>query len=177
MHIKLMGSVLVWAGCSFLGLYMELELRNTVWIMEQYGRLLQILYNEINSYESNLQEAFFKAAKMTTGRISRLAYMVADSMKKGQPFSESFEEIWQKSLLAVLGKYPAKLTEREEENLHLPEKYIGFCSKEVQLCNLKILEEENEFCLKESRKFCKETGRMYRYLGILTGAVCAVLII
>lgn len=177
MFIKVAGSVLVWAGCSFMGLYMELELHNTIWILEQYGRLLQILYHEIESYENNLAVAFYKASKMTTGRISNLAYLVSVSMTKGQPFIESFDEIWQKNLLKVLGKYPARLTEREEENLHLPEKYIGFCSKDVQLNNLKILQKENELCLEDSKEFCKQTGRMYRYLGILTGAVCAVLII
>ena len=86
----------------------------------------------------------------------------------------SFEEIWEK---AVLSDNCSEFNEEDKKLISSIGQQLGKCELDGQLSAIALLKTETENLISEADKIYNEKGKMYRYLGVLTGAFISIIVI
>lgn len=169
--MKLLGAVTVFFVCSWAGFWRaRLYARRTEELRQLRGAL-SFLETEIHYGETPLYLACRRIAERETGPVSRFFSLVSDKLSRAD--GTSAYECWQYALLAVGSELA--LSERDRQILFRLGQKLGLSDKTDQIHHLRLaqthLETEEAQAMKEQETYEK----MYRSLGVLTGALLVIL--
>ena len=86
----------------------------------------------------------------------------------------SFEEIWEE---AVLSDTCCEFSEEDRNLVFSIGRRLGKSELDGQLSSISLLKAETEKLISEAERIYNEKGKMYRYLGVLSGAFISIIII
>lgn len=168
--LKLVGSVLLFAGCAGCGFCFCHEMGERERILKQLLRLFSILESEIGYNRATIPEGLGRAGKKAGGELGKYMIRISERMKSGQGLP--LEQVWQEEMAEWVAR--TCLNERERTILLEFPSCLGFSDGQMQL------REIGRFCeeLKTAKeKTAEEIRSRKKVILALSQAVGALLVI
>lgn len=171
--LKLLGICCILGGTTGLGLTFAWELQERSRELLELRKLLLLLRGDIRYMHQPLPEAFLHLSRNTGPPFTDFFLQVSKDLngRKGK----TAEELWQQNLKLCMGRL--HISRQEREAFGKLGGMLGCMDVESQLHILDYYLELLEQFLKDASDSEKNKRRLYQYLGILSGAAMAVLII
>ena len=171
--IKLLGICCVLGGTTGLGLTFAWEVQARSKELLELQKLLLLLRGDIRYTHQPLSEAFRHLSRNTGPPFSDFFLQTAKDL--GMRSGRTAEEVWRQNI----GIYLDGLHISRQELLELQKLggMLGCMDVEMQLGILDYYLELLERFIKDASENEKSRRRLYQYLGVLSGAAMAVLMI
>lgn len=169
--MKLLGAITLFFVCAALGFYIANWYARRAKELRQLRGALSVLETEISYGHTPLDQALTYVGSRETGPVGRFFTRCGELLRKKG--GASAFDCWQKALAEV--KSELALREEDRKILVRLGKKLGLSDREDQLHHLRLaqttLETEEAHALIEKEKYEK----LFRNLGVLTGALLVIL--
>lgn len=171
--VKIAGAFCVLAAAAAFGEYKARTLASRVKQLEQFQRSLKLLVTEISYSNAVLPYAFRNVARQCHSPVNDLYFHAAEMLMEKDDLST--REIWCKAVKRV---YPDScFTDSDQEIIESLGISLGVSQKEGQLKQVRLTEEHLLFALETAREKKVQGEKMWRYLGVLSGATLVILLL
>lgn len=169
--MKLLGAVMIFLACAMTGFWMARHYARRTEELRQLRGALSLLETEIAYGATPLYLACRHIGEQETGPVGRFFSLVSQNLTQSD--GHSALECWQRALSEVKGELAIR--ERDRRILHRLGHKLGLSDKPDQIHHLRLaqvnLETEEAHAIKEQETYEK----MFRSLGVLTGALLVIL--
>lgn len=171
--VKIMGCILVMAGCTAIGFWRAEYMRRRLQEMQELKRYVLFMKGEIRCGNRTLPETFLELGKKAKGVWKQFFCNIGEELKKMQ--GGTLSEIWKEEMNKQLsGSY---LKEREKKEWMTLGENLGYLDMEMQLHLLDIFQMHLSENMKEEREDVKNQSKLSRILGVMSGIFLTVLLI
>lgn len=173
MLFKLIGSLLIMAASSFLGVYFSKECARRPRELRELQRLLQMFENEISFLSSTVTEAFIKLSGYYESNIRLFFSQAAEILmhKNGINASEAWE-------MAVKENIKKTALKKEDEAIVLSfGKMLGASDLEGQISNIRLTLTQLKMQEEKAEEEKEKNKTMYMNLGVLGGLAIVIILI
>lgn len=171
--LKAVGILCILAGSTGLGLSMARELELRIEELLQLQKLMLRLRGEIRYMHRTLPEAFFNLAGSASPPFS--VFFRQTSLELQDRSGQTAEEIWTRNLQKHFSGL--HITRQELTELEKLGSMLGCLDVEMQVSTLDYYLDQLKQSAEQAEQSAESRRKLYRYLGILSGAALAVLII
>ena len=172
MTLKLLGTLLILCSTTSAGYYLSVRDKYRIEDLEEMKRLFLILKSEISFSSVPLEEAFREISERVSGPVSMFASYFSQELKKKK--GDSAAELWTQSLSKYMNHL--YLGKDDFEAFTAFGRALGYLDRQQQLRNIELAELYiNQVCV-ELREKSEKTAKVYRSMGVLTGALIAVIL-
>lgn len=171
--LKVIGIILILAGCSAMGIYYAYLVNERYANSERVKKALICLRGEIRFGHTPLPEALESVANHSNGIIKRFFWGTAAELKKGT--ARPFVQIWEEQVAHCFtgnSLHSEIITEMKELG-----QTLGFLDREMQVNTLNLYLERVEVLLERQNREKREKIRLYQLLGVMGGVFLTILII
>lgn len=168
---RLLGAVLVIAGCGALGLAGAARLAGRVRDLGELAAGLDVLQRELGWRLAPLSQALEAAAKAVRGPAEQ--FFAQCAQRAGQSDGQAFQQVWRDSLSAV----PLRLTEEDRALLDRLGPVLGRYDGDSQRAALEDTAAGLRSLQGEASDDRGRLGRVYGVLGMTAGLLLAILLI
>lgn len=172
MYLKIVSSIVVLCGFSFLGFYYAYKPLYRKNDLCELKRGLLSLVSEIK-FLSNLNEAILNIEKNLNNPIKTLFTNFRQNIQ--QKRGENLSTLWQDALNK--SKNQTYFTKEDIENINVVGKIIGSLDKDFSIDALNIVIQYIDGTIKIIDKEKTKTFKMYQSLGVLSGLMIVILLI
>lgn len=173
MVLKWTGAFLVTCAGAALGFYYSGQLRNRLHQMIAVRQILYMLKGEIGYSTSTLAEAFGGIAEKTTAPFQIFLKNVCRRMERLE--GETLEQIWRQELNRIRNKTSLRGQElREWESLGTR---LGYLDRTMQLQLIDLFLMQWEERIRQAEQECRNSCRLYQYMGVLGGLLLTVVLL
>lgn len=171
--LKCLGILCILTGSTGIGFRMAKELELRIAELQQLQQLMICLRGEIRYMHQALPDAFLHLSGSAVKPFSNFFLQVAQDLQRRNGCSA--QRIWKKHLAVCMEEL--HLNTQEIEQLEKLGTMLGYLDVEMQINALDYYLEQ----LKQSVQFAMEASKsrkkLYRYMGVLSGAALIILII
>lgn len=169
--MKIAGIILIVFSGAGLGICKSLELSRREKILEQLGKMILLLKNQIRCTGDTIPDALLEVAGKMSGEYREflLSTSRAVQKRKGNTFGEIFKDC-ARELLPL-----SKVSEEEQGCFLSIGERLGYLDREMQVAQLSLLEADMDRCLSSLRRTMKEKKKLYQNMGIMGGIFLAIL--
>lgn len=169
--MKIAGIVLIIFSGAGLGICKSLELSRREKILEQLGKMILLLKNQIRCTGDTIPDALLEVAGKMTGEYREFLLSASRAAQKrnGNTFGEIFKDC-ARELLPL-----SKVSEEERGCFLSIGERLGYLDREMQVAQLSLLEADMDRCLSSLRRTMKEKKKLYQNMGIMGGIFLAIL--
>ncbi len=169
--LKLLGICLVMAGCAGCGWYLSGKTLYRIRLLEEWDRLLQLLYSTVEYAGSDMLELI--------GYLEHQSHYTKDFWRHlreslQQEYPERFRELWQKELSRMdwhaMGQDERALLEELGAA-------FGQTDRKTQLQTLKLYRERLEMIQKQTSESYRGQSKIYHVAGITAGCFLVILLL
>lgn len=165
--LKLLGSILILASCTGIGISKSQEMQGHLEALEEIKKLFYLLRSELQYTRAPFAEVFQKiAGKIETPIDDWLTNM---ALNLNQKANKSFWEIWCTSITEHLMK--SRLHEEDLEELKQVGKNLEYTE------NLDLYIEQLEYKIKHTRENYRTKRKLCQSMGIMGGIFLVILLL
>lgn len=169
--LRAAGAFLVFLASAGMGCQESRKLSEHIQALEDYLQVIICLKGEIRYGGSSLPDAFCEAAMHCSERYAVFLKTVSEKMENRQ--EEDPGRIVRQCVMEYL-RENALSAEEKERIAQLGER-LGYLDREMQLRQLSLYESEFERMIQNAKEDAPAKKKMYHSLGILGGAMIAIL--
>lgn len=169
--MKIAGIILIVFSGAGLGICKSLELSRREKILEQLGKMILLLKNQIRCTGDTIPDALLEVAGKMSGEYREFLLSTSGAVQKrnGNTFGEIFKDCTRELL-------PLSKVSEEERGCFLSiGERLGYLDREMQVAQLSLLEADMDRCLGSLRRTMKEKKKLYQNMGIMGGIFLAIL--
>ena len=169
--MKIAGIILIVFSGAGLGICKSLELSRREKILEQLGKMILLLKNQIRCTGDTIPDALLEVAGKMSGEYREFLLSTSGAVQKrnGNTFGEIFKDC-ARELLPL-----SKVSEEERGCFLSIGERLGYLDREMQVAQLSLLEADMDRCLGSLRRTMKEKKKLYQNMGIMGGIFLAIL--
>ena len=169
--MKIAGIILIVFSGAGLGICKSLELSRREKILEQLGKMIMLLKNQIRCTGDTIPDALLEVAGKMSGEYREFLLSTSGAVQKrnGNTFGEIFKDC-ARELLPL-----SKVSEEERGCFLSIGERLGYLDREMQVAQLSLLEADMDRCLGSLRRTMKEKKKLYQNMGIMGGIFLAIL--
>ena len=169
--MKTAGIILIVFSGAGLGICKSLELSRREKILEQLGKMILLLKNQIRCTGDTIPDALLEVAGKMSGEYREFLLSTSGAVQKrnGNTFGEIFKDC-ARELLPL-----SKVSEEERGCFLSIGERLGYLDREMQVAQLSLLEADMDRCLGSLRRTMKEKKKLYQNMGIMGGIFLAIL--
>ena len=169
--MKIAGIILIVFSGAGLGICKSLELSRREKILEQLGKMILLLKNQIRCTGDTIPDALLEVAGKMSGEYREFLLSTSGAVQKrnGNTFGEIFKDC-ARELLPL-----SKVSEEERGCFLSIGERLGYLDREMQVAQLTLLEADMDRCLGSLRRTMKEKKKLYQNMGIMGGIFLAIL--
>lgn len=169
--MKIAGIILIVFSGAGLGICKSLELSRREKILEQLGKMILLLKNQIRCTGDTIPDALMEVAGKMSGEYREFLLSTSGAVQKrnGNTFGEIFKDC-ARELLPL-----SKVSEEERGCFLSIGERLGYLDREMQVAQLSLLEADMDRCLGSLRRTMKEKKKLYQNMGIMGGIFLAIL--
>ncbi len=169
--MKIAGIILIVFSGAGLGICKSLELSRREKILEQLGKMILLLKNQIRCTGDTIPDALLEVAGKMSGEYREFLLSTSGAVQKrnGNTFGEIFKDC-ARELLPL-----SKVSEEERGCFLSIGERLGYLDREMQVAQLSLLEADMDRCLGSLRRTMKEQKKLYQNMGIMGGIFLAIL--
>ena len=169
--MKIAGIILIVFSGAGLGNWKSLELSRKEKILEQLGKMILLLKNQIRCTGDTIPDALLEVAGKMSGEYREFLLSTSGAVQKrnGNTFGEIFKDC-ARELLPL-----SKVSEEERGCFLSIGERLGYLDREMQVAQLSLLEADMDRCLGSLRRTMKEKKKLYQNMGIMGGIFLAIL--
>lgn len=169
--MKIAGIILIVFSGAGLGICKSLELSRREKILEQLGKMILLLKNQIRCTGDTIPDALLEVAGKMSGEYRKFLLSTSGAVQKrnGNTFGEIFKDC-ARELLPL-----SKVSEEERGCFLSIGERLGYLDREMQVAQLSLLEADMDRCLGSLRRTMKEKKKLYQNMGIMGGIFLAIL--
>lgn len=173
MFLRIAGSLFVVTAASLAGCRKAKELEERTLKLGELKRLMVFLQGELRFHRASLAEAFENVSEHVEVPFSRFLKSVSQKLE-AKTFG-NFEMIWKEETKELLSK--TGFSKEDERIFEMLCSSLGYLDLTMQMdaLNLAILQVES--AIKEAKEKQEIRGKLYRTMGVTTGAILALCII
>lgn len=171
--LKLMGVLMVFAGCSLTGIVLDFKYRKRIKELENFIYAFEYLKGEIDYRLTPLEEACYLVGGETKHDIGKV--FITFSKLLGERTANTGSSLWKEALERE--KYKYDLTAEDYSILEEFGRGIGQMDKKMQQANINLIQGKLKMTLDLALKEHEKTGKLRTGMGILVGACISILII
>lgn len=171
MYMTIIGSILVIASCTLVGLYFAYKDIFRIKNLLEVKRALNILKVEIEFAKSPLPEALSQIAARLDEEIGNIFKEIAESLGKRE--HESIQVIWSEAF----EKSETYLTSDDMEQITALGKTLGYLDKNMQIVGIDMVVQAINEKISILHESSTKNKKMYQSLGVLSGLLVCVLLI
>lgn len=171
--LKYLGILCILTGSTGIGFRMAKELELRIAELQQLQQLMICLRGEIRYMHQALPDAFLHLSASAVKPFSNFFLQVAQDLQRRNGFSA--KRIWQKHLAVCMEEL--HLNTQEIEQLEKLGTMLGYLDVEMQINALDYYLEQLKQSLQFAMEASKSKKKLYRYMGVLSGAALIILII
>lgn len=172
MLFKIIGSIAVVLGSSFLGYIFSKDCTIRPQELRILQGLLQMFENEISFLSSLLADAFLKISKSSSSEVISFFKDTALKVKSGNC---NASEAWESAVKENIKK--TSLNKEDEEILVSFGKMLGSSDVEGQIKNIRLTINQLEMQEQKAEESRKKNEKMYRSLGMLGGLALVIILL
>ena len=173
MLIKIVGSIIVVASCSFIGFVLSQDLKRRPRQLRELQGLLQMFENQITYLSDVIVEAFERISRVgccdTCVFFSRTAEILMEDGSCGAPAA------WERAVRECIRE--TALNKEDEEILSAFGKSLGNTDLEGQVKNIRLTLAQLKAQEGKAEENRSRNERMYKNLGLLGGAAIVILLL
>lgn len=173
MLIKLLCSILIFTGCTFIGLSFSASIKKRPVELKRMKDAINFLQNEICFLENLLPEALENSGSLYGGFAGEVM-LYASAKLKGFP-GIPFTDIWKEAVETTLKDSP--FSSGDKALLTSMGNMISNKESDWLSRNLQNLANRLESHEKSAAETAKKSGNLYRKLGMLGGLIIIILLI
>lgn len=173
MFLKLIGIGLVFSAAVLTGFSLSKDYLSRINTLEYFQKMLLLLKGEIKYSNSEIVEAMKKVSEKTENVVGDFLKSVTEYFEKTD---YTLSECWNRASRDFLESN----TGFNDKDVLLIQEFgrnLGITDKETQINNIFNLMEEMDMKIKKLKDDREEKCRLYRTLGVMTGAFIAVVFI
>lgn len=161
--MKIAGIILIVFSGAGLGICKSLELSRREKILEQLGKMILLLKNQIRCTGDTIPDALLEVAGKMSGEYREFLLSTSGAVQKrnGNTFGEIFKDC-ARELLPL-----SKVSEEERGCFLSIGERLGYLDREMQVAQLSLLEADMDRCLGSLRRTMKEKKKLYQNMGIM----------
>lgn len=169
--MKIAGIILIVFSGAGLGICKSLEISRREKILEQLGKMILLLKNQIRCTGDTIPDALLEVAGKMSGEYREFLLSTSGAVQKrnGNTFGEIFKDC-ARELLPL-----SKVSEEERGCFLSIGERLGYLDREMQVAQLSLLEADMDRCLGSLRRTMKEKKKLYQNMGIMGGIFLAIL--
>lgn len=171
--VKLLGICCILGGTTGLGMTFAWEVQERSKELLELRKLLLLLRGDIKYTHRPLAEAFLQLGRNAAPPFDSFFLQMSKDLRERK--GKTSEEVWRQNLRTHMGGL--HMNSREREAFWNLGSMLGGVDVETQLGILDYYLELLEQFIREAADGEKNRRRLYQYLGVLSGAAMAVLII
>lgn len=171
MKLKLLGGLILIFATGNIGFAMARSLRERVVLLVRLQGLLEFLMTEIDFAVTFFPEALIKVGQSLGPETNTLCQDVVHSLKIGTPLSVA----WENGLVSLINNSP--LHPEDIKPLLALAPVIGLTDRKDQLRHLKLAQKHLQQRQLEAEQEANKNQKLWRYLGVLSGLVAALILI
>lgn len=154
-----------------MGFIMARSLRERVTLIVRLQGLLQFLITEIDFAVTLFPEALTRVGKILGPETNDFCHSVVESLQEGLPLSAA----WERGLISLLDK--SALHRDDIQPLLALAPVIGLTDRKDQLRHLELAQEHLRLRKFQAEQEADKYQKLWRYLGVLSGLVLALILI
>lgn len=170
---KLFGATLVLAGSMGFAYCLIYETQRHIHTLDMTRQMLLLLQSEVSHRNLSLTEAFAAVSDRLPGAFQTFMRGIYDEWKRRD--GTELAVIWREQAYDCLSK--EGMTKKELDVLAAFGEQIGFQDRDMQLSQLLMYDNELQQEVARMSEKARETGRIYRLLGIMGGALIIIILI
>lgn len=171
MLFKIIGSIIVVAGSSFLGYFYSLDCSRRPNQLRELQGLLQMFENEISFLSNLLADAFNRICNSSNSEVAIIFKETTFNLNKDSGCGGA--EAWNKAVMKNIKK--TALNKEDEEILISFGKMLGNSDLEGQIKNIKLTLCQIKLQEQKAEEYKKKNEAMYKALGVLGGLAIAII--
>lgn len=156
-----------------MGWNKSMEYRKRIRTLLTLKRALLMLRGEIKYARTPLSEAFDVIGKKLENVFGEFLQKVSEQMNEQQ--GESFQQIWEKQLEAVLSK--SVLQKEDRQQLKRLGSQLGYLDREMQISTIDFQVEQLEVQIGQLEKEQGKRSRVCNCLGIFAGVMLNLILL
>lgn len=173
MVIKLLGSILVMAATTAIGLFMGMEKTNRVRQLRELKRLMMLLQGDIRYGRTPLPQALLALGENNNTPFRRFFLQVS---KRLEEFGgDSFYQVWK--YCAEQDLEETSLLKKDKERLVMLGENLGYLDVKMQLNVIELYLNQLEEEILAEAETLGEKVRLSRMLGVLSGIFLVVVML
>lgn len=173
MYLKIVGSLILMIAAILTGCMKAKELEEHTMRLIELKRLMVLLQGELRFHRASLAEAFENVAERVDEPFSLFLKEVSEKLE-AKTFG-SFEVIWKETAETLLKK--RGFAKEDERILEMLCGSLGYLDLAMQMDTLNLAILQVEEMIKDAKEKQEIRGKLYRTMGITTGAMMALFII
>lgn len=173
MYVKFIGSLCFVGITSTIGVLKAEDLVIRVKRMQELKRMIGLLQGELRFHRAALSESFENVAERMSTPFSEFLLSTAKSMESRS--EGNFEEIWEKNSTKLL--LEKGFFKEDEQIFSLLKNGLGHLDLKMQTETLNLALLHTEEMIEAAKEEQKIKGKLYRTMGVTTGALLALLVI
>jgi len=172
MLFKIIGSIIVFLSCSFLGYVLSRDCAKRPQQLRELQGLLQMLENQITYLSDVLAEAFERISRVgeETGVFFKTA---AEILKNGNAVNAC--DAWEQAVNSCIGM--TALNREDKQILLSFGKSLGNTDMEGQIKNIRLTQGHLAIQEKKAEEHRKKNENMYKSLGVIGGAAIVIVLL
>ncbi|MEG0578366.1 MAG: stage III sporulation protein AB [Niameybacter sp.] len=171
--LKVIGMMMVFAGCSWSGIYLDLKYRKRIKELENLIYAFEYLKGEINYRLTPLHEACLRVGIDSRHEIGQLFICFAKLLRGKH--SVDGNVLWQEAIKKE--RYRYHLNNEDYQLLSEFGRGLGHMDKEMQQGNIDLMQNKLKLTLDLALKEQERSSKLRTGMGILVGACLCILII
>ncbi|HOJ09114.1 MAG TPA: stage III sporulation protein SpoIIIAB [Clostridiales bacterium] len=173
MLLKIIGSIMIMSGSSFIGFAMSSCCSKRPGQLKNLQNLMQMLENEIRYLSSIISDAFEKIYKSIDNPVNLFFKSTLEYLENREELN--LAQAWERAIKDNI--YKTSLNKEDEEILVSFGKMLGNSDIEGQIKNIRFTIYQLSLQEQKAEELKKRNETMYRTLGILGGATAVILLI
>lgn len=170
---KLCGAILVLSGSVGVAYSFIKETQKQIQTLETIRRMMRLLQSEVSHRNLSLTEAFAAVSDRLPGVFGNFMTGVCDEWHRRA--GTTLAVIWREKTYACLSDEAMK--KNELSTLAEFGEQLGFQEREMQLTMLELYERQLQEDIARMTVKARETGRIYRLLGVMGGVFAIIILI
>lgn len=170
---KIIGSILIVAASSGIGILKGMELQGHLKDLQCLKRMILMLRSEIKYTKAPLGEAFFRIGRRIKGSFGTWLLALAEQLEKKE--GGTFGQLWEQSVEGGLSE--TKLKKTDLGQLKAFGMNMGYLDEEMQLGTIDLYLEQLNEEIKRTRESLGTKKRLCSCLGVMGGIFLVIVFI
>lgn len=171
--LKLIGSILILASGTMMGLKMGYNLKLRLKNLKIFEKIISMVRGEIRYNNSTISEAMRHVSRHTQAPFNEMLLKISEQLDAFE--GKTFKEIWEKTFEEY--SQTSCFTKEQSGNIKQLGENLGYLDKDMQLNTLDLLTEQIRKDISDLEQSMAGNIRLYNCLGVMGGIIVILIIV